>query len=157
MNILSNMDFKKYKSIVYRTIGAAMEVHQEMNWGLLEPLYNEALHLELQAKGIPHETLKNIPCFYKNQKMEKHYQMDLVVQNDVIVELKSVSKLIPAHRAQLFNYMRLTRMPIGLLINYGQSKLQGERYGLDPLTNECFLLDKDMNILKIEDEDKNEQ
>lgn len=66
MNILSNMDFKKYKSIVYRTIGAAMEVHQEMNWGLLEPLYNEALHLELQAKGIPHETLKNIPCFYKN-------------------------------------------------------------------------------------------
>ena len=47
MNILSNMDFKKYKSIVYRTIGAAMEVHQEMNWGLLEPLYNEALHLEL--------------------------------------------------------------------------------------------------------------
>ena len=48
-------------------------------------------------------------------------------------------------------------MPIGLLINFGQSKLQGERYGLDPLTNECFLLDKDMNILKIEDEDKNEQ
>lgn len=89
--------------------------------------------------------------------MEKHYQMDLVVQNDVIVELKSVSKLIPAHRAQLFNYMRLTRMPIGLLINFGQSKLQGERYGLDPLTNECFLLDNDMNILKIEDEDKNEQ
>ena len=151
--ILFDMDFKKYKFIVYRTIGAAMEVHHEMNWGLLEPLYNEALHLELQSKGIHHETLKNIPCFYKGQKMEKHYQMDLVVEDEVIVELKSVSKLIPAHRAQLFNYMRLTRMPIGILINFGQSKLQGERYGLIAQTNECVLLDKDMNILKIEEEE----
>ena len=152
------MGFKKYRNIVYRTIGAAMEVHHELNWGLLEPLYNEALHLELQARGIPHETMKNIPCFYKNQKLEKHYQMDLVVQEDVVVELKSVNKLIPAHRAQLFNYMRLTRMPIGLLINFGQSKLQGERYGLIAATNECVLLDKDMNILKIEDEvDDDEQ
>ena len=152
------MDFKKYRNIVYRTIGAAMEVHHELNWGLLEPLYYEALHLELQARGIPHETMKNIPCFYKNQKLEKHYQMDLVVQEDVVVELKSVNKLIPAHRAQLFNYMRLTRMPIGLLINFGQSKLQGERYGLIAATNECVLLDKDMNILKIEDEvDDDEQ
>lgn len=152
------MDFKKYRNIVYRTIGAAMEVHHELNWGLLEPLYNEALHLELQARGIPHETMKNIPCFYKNQKLEKHYQMDLVVQEDVVVELKSVNKLISAHRAQLFNYMRLTRMPIGLLINFGQSKLQGERYGLIAATNECVLLDKDMNILKIEDEvDDDEQ
>ena len=135
-----------------------MEVHHELNWGLLEPLYNEALHLELQARGIPHETMKNIPCFYKDQKLEKHYQMDLVVQEDVVVELKSVNKLIPAHRAQLFNYMRLTRMPIGLLINFGQSKLQGERYGLIAATNECVLLDKDMNILKIEDEvDDDEQ
>ena len=130
-----------------------MEVHHEMNWGLLEPLYNEALHLELQSKGIHHETLKNIPCFYKGHKMEKHYQMDLVVEDEVIVELKSVSKLIPAHRAQLFNYMRLTRMPIGILINFGQSKLQGERYGLIAETNECVLLDKDMNILKIEEEE----
>lgn len=85
--------------------------------------------------------------------MEKHYQMDLVVEDEVIVELKSVSKLIPAHRAQLFNYMRLTRMPIGILINFGQSKLQGERYGLIAETNECVLLDKDMNILKIEEEE----
>ena len=134
-----------------------MEFHHELNWGLLEPLYNEALHLELQARGIPHETMKNIPCFYKDQKLEKHYQMDLVVQEDVVVELKSVNKLIPAHRAQLFNYMRLTRMPIGLLINFGQSKLQGERYGLIAATNECVLLDKDMNILKIEDEDENDE
>ena len=150
------MDFKKYKLIVYRTIGAAMDVHNELNWGLLEPLYNEAMHLELQDKGIAHETLKNLPCYYKNHKMEKHYQMDLVIQDDVIVELKSVSELIPAHRAQLFNYMRITRKPIGILINFGQPKLQGERYGLDPITNECVLLDKDMNIVHV-DVDVNDQ
>ncbi len=147
------MDFKKYKLIVYKTIGAAMEVHSELNWGLLEPVYNEAMHLELQDQEIQHETLKSIPCYYKSHKMEKHYQMDIVVGNDVIVELKSVSSLIPAHRAQLFNYMRITRKPIGILINFGQPRLQGERYGLDPVTNECYLLDKDMNIVHIVEEE----
>ena len=133
-----------------------MEVHKELNWGLLEPLYNEAMHIEMQDKGIDHEVLKNLQCYYKHRVMEKYYQMDLVVQNDVIVELKSVSKLIPAHRAQLFNYMRITRKPIGLLINFGQPKLQGERYGLDPITNECFLLDKDMNIVQTDDNEESE-
>ena len=78
--------------------------------------------------------------------------MDIVVENDVIVELKSAAKLIPAHRAQLFNYMRITRKPIGLLINFGQSRLQGERYGLDQTTNECVLLDKNMGIVEVMDE-----
>ena len=133
-----------------------MEVHKELNWGLLEPLYNEAMHIEMQDKGIDHEVLKNLQCYYKHRVMEKYYQMDLVVQNDIIVELKSVSKLIPAHRAQLFNYMRITRKPIGLLINFGQPKLQGERYGLDLTTNECFLLDKDMNIVKTDDNEESE-
>ena len=151
------MNFKRYRNTVYRVIGAAMEVHHEMNWGLLEPLYQEAMHLELMDRGITHETLKNLPCYYKQQKMEKHYQMDLVVEDDVIVELKSASTLISAHRAQLFNYMRITKKPIGLLINFGQPKLQGERYGLNPLTNECVLLDKDMNEVHLEDLEHEEQ
>ena len=75
--------------------------------------------------------------------MEKHYQMDLVV-DDIIVELKSVSELNSAHRAQLFNYLRLTKKPIGLLINFGQDSLQGERYAFLKETNECILLNKNM-------------
>ena len=148
------MDFKRYKAIVYQVIGIAMEVQKELNWGLLEPIYNEAMHLELMDKGIDHEIQKNIPCYYKGQKMEKHYQVDLLVQDSIIVELKSANKLIAAHRAQLFNYMRLTKKPIGLLINFGQPKLQGERYGLNPITNECVLLDKDMNELYLDDENQ---
>ena len=104
-----------------------MEVHRDLGGGLLEPIYNEALFLELQERGINCEREKQIPCFYKNHQLEKYYQMDLVV-DDVIVELKSVKEIVPAHREQLFNYLRLTHMPMGLLINFGQASLQGERY-----------------------------
>ena len=137
------IEFNKYKDLVYNIIGAAMEVHNELNWGLLEPIYNEALHRELLEREIENEREKQLSCFYKNQLLDKHYQMDLVV-GDVIVELKSVSELSSAHRAQLFNYMRLTKKPIGLLINFGQENLQGERYAYIEKTNECILLDKDM-------------
>jgi GxxExxY protein len=137
------LDPKKYKDIVYRIIGAAMEVHCELNWGLLEPVYNEALHLELLDRGIENEREQQVPCYYKNHQLEKHYQLDIVV-GDVIVELKSVSELNSSHRAQLFNYLRLTKKPIGLLINFGQESLQGERYAYYEETNECVLLDKNM-------------
>jgi GxxExxY protein len=137
------MDFKQYKDIVYQIIGAAMNVHDELSWGLLEPVYNEALHLELLDNNIANEREKHLPCYYKHHQLEKFYQMDLVV-GDVVVELKSVEELNSAHRAQLFNYLRLTRKPIGLLINFGQPSLQGERYGYDEETNECILLNKNM-------------
>ena len=136
-------DFKQYKDTVYQIIGAAMNVHDELSWGLLEPVYNEALHLELLDNNIANEREKHLPCYYKHHQLEKFYQMDLVV-DDVVVELKSVEELSSAHRAQLFNYLRLTRKPIGLLINFGQSSLQGERYGYDEVTNECILLNKNM-------------
>jgi GxxExxY protein len=140
------MNPKKYKDVVYNIIGAAMEVHRELNWGLLEPLYNEALHLELLNRGIENEREKLLHCFFKGQLLDKHYQMDMVV-GDIVVELKSVSELNSTHRAQLFNYLRLTKMPIGLLINFGQPSLQGERYAYFEDTNECRLLDKDMNLV----------
>ena len=136
-------DFKQYKDTVYQIIGAAMNVHDELSWGLLEPVYNEALHLELLDNNIANEREKHLPCYYKHHQLEKFYQMDLVV-DDVVVELKSVEELSSAHRAQLFNYLRLTRKPIGLLINFGQPSLQGERYGYDEATNECILLNKNM-------------
>ena len=138
------MNPKDYRDIVYRIIGAAMEVHNELKWGLLEPIYNEALHLELIDRGIENEREVAVPCFYKHRLLDKHYQMDIVV-DDIILELKSVGELSSSHRAQLFNYMRLTRKPIGLLINFGQESLQGERYAFFEQTNECVLLDKNMN------------
>lgn len=92
------MNPKDYKKLVYQIIGAAMEVHSELNWGLLEAVYNEALHLELMDRGIDNEREQNISCYYKHHLMEKHYQMDLVV-GDIIIELKSVDELTSVHRA----------------------------------------------------------
>lgn len=97
-----------YKQLIYNIIGAAMEVHRELGWGLQEPIYTESLHLELLNRSIENDTEKHLPCYYKNRLLEKYYQMDIVV-GDIVVELKSVSSLLPVHRAQLFNYMRLTK------------------------------------------------
>lgn len=133
-----------YKDIVYRIIGSAMNVHAELRGGLLEAVYQEALSWELDRIGIRNKREQEIEIFYKGYKLEKKYKMDILV-GDIIVELKSVVRLLPAHRAQLCNYLRLTQKPVGLLINFGTQDLIGERWAFDKCTNECFLVDKNMN------------
>ena len=128
-----------------------MSVHRELRWGLLEPIYNEAMHIELSRKGVAHEREVLLPCYYKGQLLEKYYMMDLVA-GEIIVELKSTAAILPAHRFQLFNYMRLTQKPIGLLINFGQSSLYCERYAYNKETNDCVLLDKEMDLVSAENE-----
>lgn len=137
------LDLSKYADKVYKIIGAAMTVHSELNWGLLEAVYQESLHLELLDRGIDNKREQEIQIYYKKHLLEKKYKMDIVV-GDIIVELKSVTKLAPAHRAQLCNYLRLTRKPLGLLINFGEESLIGERWAYDADTNECFIVDRYM-------------
>ena len=139
--------FRRHKDLVYQIIGSAMRVHSEMRWGLLEAVYQEALHLELNDRGIVNEREKEIEIYYFDHKLDKKYKMDIIV-GEVIVELKSVTKITPAHRAQLCNYLRLTKSPIGLLINFGEEDLIGERWGYDEETNECFLIDKNMDPIE---------
>ena len=136
-------DLSKYANKVYKIIGSAMTVHSELGWGLLEPVYQEALHLELQDRGIANVREQEIQVYYKKHLLEKKYKMDIVV-DDIIVELKSVTKLAAAHRAQLCNYLRLTRKPLGLLINFGEESLIGERWAYDEETNDCFIVDRNM-------------
>ncbi len=133
----------KYKDLVCRIIGAAMNVHSELGFGLLEPVYNEALHLELLDMGIENESEKHLECFYKGHKHNKHYRMDIVV-DDIILELKATEQILPEHRTQLFNYLRHTKKNIGLLLNFGQPSLYGERYYYDTTTNECTLLNRNL-------------
>ena len=137
------LDLTKYANKVYKIIGAAMAVHSELNWGLLEPVYQEALHLELLDRGIENQREQEITVYYKKHMLDKKYKMDIVV-DDIIVELKSVTSLAPAHRAQLCNYLRLARKPLGLLINFGEESLIGERWAYDADTNECFIVDRNM-------------
>ena len=136
---------EKYVNTVYRIIGAAMEVHGELKHGLLEPVYQEALSLELSMQGIDNEREQLVPVFYKGIQLDKFYKIDILVKNDIIVELKSAKEIIPEHRLQLFNYLKLTKKPLGLLINFGEPHLHSERYAFDEEANECFLVDKNLN------------
>jgi GxxExxY protein len=137
------IDLSQYANKVYKIIGAAMSVHSELGYGLLEPVYQEAMHLELLDRGIANEREQEIEIYYKKHLLEKKYRMDIVV-DDIIIELKSVNKLISAHRAQLCNYLRLTRKPLGLLINFGEESLIGERWAYDKTTNECYIVDRNL-------------
>lgn len=140
------LDLSNYTRKVYQIIGAAMEVHSELGWGLLEAVYQESLHLELLDRGIENQREKEIQVYYKNHLLDKRYKMDIVV-DDIIIELKSATQLVPAHRAQLCNYLRLTRKPLGLLINFGEESLIGERWAYDKDTNECFIVNCNMEPL----------
>lgn len=146
------MELKKYKELVYQIIGSAMTVHAEMRWGLLEPVYQEALSWELSQRNISNIREQEIEIYYKNHKLDKKYKMDILI-GDIVVEIKSVVKMLPAHRAQLCNYLRLSRKPIGILINFGEKDLIGERWAYDEETNECFLIDK--NMIRVFNKDYN--
>ena len=122
---------------IYDIIGAAMEVHAELKSGLLEAVYAEALTIELENRAIEFESEVNLPIYYKGTLMQKKYRMDILCR-DVVVELKAVDDILPEHRLQLFNYMRLTRKPFGLLINFGESSLHFEKYYFNQDTNEVI-------------------
>ena len=92
----------------YDIIGAAMEVHAEFKSGLLEAVYAEAMTIELENRGIEFESEVNLPIYYKGTLMQKKYRMDILCR-DVVVELKAVDDILPEHRLQLFNYLRLTK------------------------------------------------
>ena len=141
-------DLTKYNDIVYEVIGAAMDVYNELGFGLREPVYQEALTIELNNRGLLCEREKMVHIYYKGQELKQFYKLDLLVEDQIIVEVKGVVDVSAEHRAQLFNYMRLTHKPIGLLINFGDyENLYGERYILSE-NNFCFRVDKNMQILQ---------
>jgi len=103
----------------YAIMGAVFEVHQVLGGGLLEEIYQESLEIELATREMPFVAKQELAVFYKDRKLKKRYIPDLILFNQIIIELKSVRELIPDHESQLINYMRLTRNPVGYLINFG--------------------------------------
>ena len=123
------------KQQIYDIIGACMDVHGELHSGLQEVVYQEALMYELQDRNIPFEREVHLPIRYKNHVLDKYYQMDFVCHENIILELKSATAFTPEHRSQLFTYLRLTKKPYGLLINFGEKSLHVERYCYDAETD----------------------
>ncbi len=105
-------------------IGCAIEVHRTLGPGLLESAYRQCLAHELSLAGLPFQMEVPLPVRYKATLLDCGYRLDLVVDNSLIVELKSVEALLPIHHAQLLSYLRLATFPVGLLINFNVTKLQ---------------------------------
>ena len=115
----------------YALMGAAFEVHRELGGGLAEEIYQQSLQIELGIRGIPFRAKQELVAFYKGVALEKKYVPDLYVFDKIVVELKSVSALAPEHEAQLMNYMRITRHPVGYLINFAPiQKVEWSRFVL---------------------------
>ena len=109
-----------FDDVSRQVVDAAYKVHQSLGTGLLEGLYEECLVIELQKRNIPFERQKEIPVFYEGIKISLTYRMDLIVADSLIIELKSVEKIIPAHQAQILSYMKTSGIKTGLLINFGE-------------------------------------
>jgi GxxExxY protein len=101
-----------------KIIGAAIEVHRTLGPGLLESAYEECLCYELSQMGLAFQRQLELPVHYKSVDLDCGYRLDLVVEGLVVLELKSVSELLPVHSAQLLTYLKLSGKPIGLLINF---------------------------------------
>ena len=123
-----------YKEEGYKLMGAAFEVYNEQGFGLAEEIYQESLEIELETRMIPFCSKQELRCFYKGRELKKRYVPDLLVFGCLVVELKSISQLAPEHEAQLLNYMRITRQPVGYLINFGhKDTLEWKRFILSEL------------------------
>jgi|SRR5687768_8805800 len=112
-----------FNSITSGVIGAAIEVHRALGPGLLESTYIPCLQFELVARRLRFVTQQVVPITYKGRTLDTTYRMDLIVEDLVIVEVKSVAALLPVHQAQVLTYMALTGCPAGLLINFNVAKL----------------------------------
>jgi GxxExxY protein len=111
-------------SLTKKIIGLAIEVHKELGPGLLENTYKQCLAYELRQSGIKFEMEKEIPVNYKGTKIECGYRVDFLIENELIIELKSVIQLIPVYEAQILTYMKHAKVRIGLLINFGEKLLR---------------------------------
>jgi len=109
---------KELNDISYKIIGCVYKVHSALGPGLLESTYEVCLEHELLKEGLKVERQKALPVFYDDIKLDAGYRIDLLVEDQIILELKSVEKIAPIHKAQLMTYLKLSKLKLGLLLNF---------------------------------------
>ena len=116
------------QDLTHKIISAAIEVHKNLGPGLLEAVYSTCLALEFESVGLCFEKELDIPLIYKNRKIDRFLRLDFVVENEVVLELKSLETVLPLHEAQLVTYLKLTGKQVGLLINFNDPLLKNGIY-----------------------------
>jgi len=129
------------KDLVYQVNGAAIEVHKNIGAGLLENVYHQCLKKELELRKINFSSELQIPLNYKGYELESKLRCDLLIENSLVVELKSVTEISPIFEAQLLTYMNLLKAPIGLLINFNVKNIFYE--GQKTMVNEYYRMLED--------------
>ena len=124
------------KDLVYQVNGAAIEVHKNIGAGLLENVYHQCLKKELELRKINFSSELQIPLNYKGYELESKLRCDLLIENSLVVELKSVTEINPIFEAQLLTYINLLKVPIGLLINFNVKNIYYE--GQKTMVNEYY-------------------
>ncbi len=123
------MDNLLYREEVFDIIGAAIEVHKELGDGFLEPVYQESLEIELTLRKIPFESQKILQLFYKDIELKKKYIPDFVCYDKIVFEIKALDRLSNIETSQILNYLKATKMRVGLLINFGSvGRLDWKRF-----------------------------
>ncbi|MBI2966592.1 MAG: GxxExxY protein [Bacteroidetes bacterium] len=117
-------DFKELNGITYKIIGCAYKVHRELGPGLLESTYEACHYYEMNESGLFVERQKELPLIYHKIKLDAGYRIDLLVARKIIVEVKSVEDIAPNHKAQILTYMKLSKVKLGLLINFNSINLK---------------------------------
>ena len=107
-----------HQELTHKIIAAAIEVHKNLGPGLLEAVYLLCLELELKNQGLQYQKEVMVPLAYKNEKIDHFLRLDFLVENEVVLELKSIETMLPVHEAQLLTYLRFSGKEIGLLINF---------------------------------------
>ncbi len=127
---------------MYQIVGAAQEVYNVLGRGMEEPIYQEAMEKELELRGLEYQREVVLHTWYKGVQLKKIYLADFVCE-DVVVEFKSVNRITSEHRAQLFNYLRISKQDRGILVNYGEDHFHSERYAYDEQLDRYELITKE--------------
>ena len=115
-----------HKELVYQVVGCAMKVHRELGYGFLEKVYENSLMLLLKKEGITVKQQHPVPVYFEGETVGEYFA-DILIEDKILIELKTVEKISKVHYAQLLNYLKATGIQLGLLINFGPQKLEYER------------------------------
>lgn len=119
-----------FREEVFRVVGAAMSVANNLGCGFLEAVYQEALEIEFRDSSVPFEAQKAIDIFYKGIPLNKSYVADFLCYGAIIVEIKAIKEIGPLEEAQIINYLKATKKTVGVIINFGGKRMEWKRYVL---------------------------